>query len=134
MKDVAYTLQYELLSSPPLRPPMAMPGVSRLTISSQHWRLKSRSRPPWIMQNRFWLSGFLCAAIQRSNHRTERFIASVIRSKSGDVVAITSSSCIIMSDPMEFCRDIECSGVSSLHLSDSSTVVWFGISYIGLPS
>ena len=41
-------------------------------------------------------------------------IASFILSTSGDVVAMTSSSCIIMSEPMVFWREMECSGVSSL--------------------
>lgn len=41
-------------------------------------------------------------------------IASFIRSASGEVVAMTSSSCIMISEPMVFWRDIECSGVRSL--------------------
>ena len=52
--------------------------------------------------------------MQRSNHLMDLSIASRILSASGDVVAITSSSCIIMSEPMVFWRDMECSGVSSL--------------------
>ena len=42
-------------------------------------------------------------------------MASFILWASGEVVTITSSSCIIMSEPMVFCRDIECSGVRSLY-------------------
>ena len=41
-------------------------------------------------------------------------MASFILAMSGEVVAITSSSCIIMSEPMVFCREMECSGVRSL--------------------
>lgn len=41
-------------------------------------------------------------------------MASVILTRSGEVVAMTSSSCMIISEPIEFCREIECSGVSSL--------------------
>ena len=67
-----------------------------------------------MMQKRFWLSGFLCAAIHRSSQRIERSIASHMRAVSGEVVAITSSSCMIMSEPMVFWREMECSGVSSL--------------------
>ncbi len=52
--------------------------------------------------------------MQRSSHLIDRSIASFIRALSGDVVAITSSSCIIMSEPMEFWREMECSGVRSL--------------------
>jgi hypothetical protein len=37
-----------------------------------------------------------------------------MRAWSGEVVAMTSSSCMIMSEPMEFCREMECSGVRSL--------------------
>ena len=43
-----------------------------------------------------------------------RCMASVMRGRSGEVVWITSSSCMMMSEPMLFCRDIECSGVRSL--------------------
>lgn len=113
-REWTYTLQNSSFASPPDNPPMAIPGVSRATISAQHFRRRSKSRPPWMMQNRFCFSGYLCAAIQRSSHRTERSIASCILSISGQVVAITSSSCIIISDPMEFCKEIECSGVRSL--------------------
>lgn len=52
--------------------------------------------------------------MQRSNHRTYRSIASSIRARSGDVVAITSSNCMMISEPMEFWREMECSGVRSL--------------------
>jgi len=41
-----YTLQYSSFASPPDSPPIAMPGVSRLTISAQQVRRRSRSRPP----------------------------------------------------------------------------------------
>jgi len=92
-----------------------MPGVSLCTISSQHCRRNSRSRPPWIMQNKFCFSGYLCATIHRSSQRTDRSIASCIRARSGDVVWMTSSNCIMMSDPIEFCRAMECSGVSNLN-------------------
>ena len=109
-----YTLQYASLASPPDNPPIAMPGVSRLAISSQQVFRISRSRPPWMMQKRFWLEGFLCAAMQRSSQRIERSMASRIRAVSGEVVAITSSNCMMMSEPMVFCREMECSGVSSL--------------------
>jgi hypothetical protein len=44
----------------------------------------------------------------------ERCVASVMRAVSGEVVAITSSSCMMMSEPMEFWREMECSGVRSL--------------------
>jgi hypothetical protein len=112
-----HTLQNSSLASPPDKPPIAMPGVSLFTISRQHVSRRSRSKPPCMIQKRFCESGFLCAAIQRSSQRIERYIASLIRSRSGEVVAITSSSCIMMSEPIEFWRDIECSGVSSLSLS-----------------
>ena len=55
----AYTLQKSAFASPPDRPPIAMPGVSRFTISREHSRLNARSRPPWIMQKRFCLLGYL---------------------------------------------------------------------------
>ena len=42
-------------------------------------------------------------------------MASFILTASGEVVTMTSSSCIIMSEPMVFCSDIECSGVRSLY-------------------
>lgn len=42
-------------------------------------------------------------------------MASCIRGRSGEVVAMTSSSCMIMSEPMVFWREMECSGVRSLH-------------------
>lgn len=41
-------------------------------------------------------------------------MASVMRAVSGEVVAMTSSSCMIMSEPMVFWREMECSGVRSL--------------------
>lgn len=66
------------------------------------------------MQKRFCVSGFWCAAMHLSSHLMDRSIASRILSLSGDVVATTSSSCMMMSEPMVFCREIECSGVSSL--------------------
>ena len=93
---------------------MAIPGVSLATISAVHCRRRSRSNPPCIMQKRFWRSGYLCACIQRSSQRTERSMASFMRARSGEVVTITSSSCIMMSEPIEFCSDIECSGVRSI--------------------
>ena len=114
-----YTLQNSSLASPPDNPPMAIPGVSRATISAQHCLRSSKSRPPWIIQKRFCRSGCLCASMQRSSQRTERCIASSILAWSGDVVAITSSNCIIISDPMEFWREIECSGVKSLEWNQS---------------
>src|SRR5688572_29773544 len=49
-----------------------------------------------------------------SNHRIDLYIASSIRALSGLVVAITSSNCIMMSEPIEFCNEIECSGVKSI--------------------
>ena len=52
--------------------------------------------------------------MQRSSHLIDRSMASFILSASGDVVAMTSSSCIIMSEPMVFWREMECSGVSNL--------------------
>lgn len=52
--------------------------------------------------------------MQRSNHLIDLSMASFIRCMSGDVLAMTSSSCMIISDPILFCRDIECSGVKSL--------------------
>ena len=52
--------------------------------------------------------------MQRSSHLIDRSIASFIRSVSREVVAMTSSSCIIMSEPMVFWREMECSGVSNL--------------------
>ena len=54
--------------------------------------------------------------MQRSSHLIDRSIASFIRSVSGEVVAMTSSSCIIMSEPMVFWREMECSGVSNLDI------------------
>lgn len=111
---VSTTLQYSLFSSPPDKPPMAMPGVSLATISVVHCRRRSRSKPPCMIQKRFWRSGYLCAFIQRSSQRTERSMASFMRARSGEVVAITSSSCIMISEPIEFCSDMECSGVSSM--------------------
>ena len=54
--------------------------------------------------------------MQRSSHLMDRSIASFIRSVSGEVVAMTSSSCIIMSEPMVFWREMECSGVNSLDI------------------
>jgi hypothetical protein len=111
---VTYTLQNASFASPPDKPPIAIPGVSLATISSVHLFRRSKSKPPWMIQKRFCRSGYLCAAMQRSSHRTDRSMASVIRARSGDVVAITSSNCIIMSEPMEFCSEIECSGVRSL--------------------
>lgn len=109
-----YTLQNSSFASPPDRPPMAIPGVSRATISSQHCFRNSRSRPPWMIQKRFCRSGYLCSSMHRSSHRTDRSIASLMRAWSGEVVAITSSNCIIISDPIEFWREMECSGVSNL--------------------
>ncbi len=112
------TRQYASLASPPDKPPMAMPGVFRFAISWQQiWR-RPRSRPPWMMQKRFCRSGYLCAAMHRSSQRTERRIASSIRAASGDVAAITSSNCMMISEPMEFCNEIECSGVRSLFCGD----------------
>lgn len=111
---VSTTLQYASFSSPPDKPPMAMPGVSLATISAVHCLLRSKSSPPCMMQNRFCLSGYLCACMQRSSQRTERSMASFIRARSGEVVAMTSSSCIIISEPMEFWREMECSGVRSI--------------------
>lgn len=67
-----------------------------------------------MMQKRFWVVGFLCATMQRSSQRTERSMASRIRAASGEVVTSTSSSCIMMSEPMVFWREIECSGVRSI--------------------
>jgi hypothetical protein len=109
-----HTSQKLAFASPPDKPPIAIPGVSLATISLQHSLLISRSKPPCMMQNRFCFSGYLCAAMQRSSHLTDRSIASFILAWSGDVVAMTSSSCIIMSEPIEFWSDIECSGVRSL--------------------
>ena len=54
--------------------------------------------------------------MQRSSHLMDRSMASFIRSVSGEVVAMTSSSCIIMSEPMVFWREMECSGVNSLDI------------------
>ena len=110
------TLQNSSFASPPDKPPMAIPGVSRFTISLQHVSLRPRSRPPWIIQNRLCLSGCLWAAMHRSSQRIERCMASSILLRSGEVVAITSSSCITISEPIEFCNEIECSGVSSLYI------------------
>jgi hypothetical protein len=47
----------------------------------------------------------------------ERSMASFMRAWSGEVVWMTSSSCIMISEPMEFWRLIECSGVRSLAAS-----------------
>lgn len=52
--------------------------------------------------------------MQRSSQRIDRSMASRMRALSGEVVAITSSSCMMMSEPMVFWREMECSGVSSL--------------------
>lgn len=121
-KKWAYTLQKSSFASPPERPPIAIPGVSRATISSQHCFRSSKSKPPWTMQNRFCFSGYRCATMHRSSHLTERSIASLILTWSGEVVAITSSNCMIISDPIEFCKDMECSGVRSLELV--SSLIW----------
>lgn len=67
-----------------------------------------------MMQKRFWVDGLACAEMQRSSQRMERWVASWMRAWSGEVVAMTSSSCMIMSEPMEFWREMECSGVRSL--------------------
>jgi hypothetical protein len=93
---------------------MAMPGVSRATIWTVHSLRMSRSRPPCMMQKRFCRSGCWWACMQRSSQRTERSMASFMRAWSGEVVAITSSSCIMMSEPIEFCSEMECSGVRSM--------------------
>lgn len=111
---VSTTLQYASFSSPPLKPPIAMPGVSRATISSQHSLRSPKFSPPCMMQNRFCVSGFLCAAMHLSSQRTDLCIASFILTSSGEVVTITSSNCMIISDPMLFWRDMECSGVRSM--------------------
>ena len=140
------TLQYASFASPPDNPPIAIPGVSLLAISSQQIFRISRSSPPWMMQKRFWVSGFLCATIHRSSQRIERSIASRMRAVSGEVVAITSSSCMIMSEPMVFWREMECSGVSSLWRLDYGVLYevhsrdievmgkWVCRTYIGDPS
>lgn len=52
--------------------------------------------------------------MQRSSQRIDRSMASRMRAVSGEVVAITSSNCIMMSEPMVFWREMECSGVNSL--------------------
>ena len=44
----------------------------------------------------------------------DRSMASRMRAVSGEVVAITSSNCMMMSEPMVFWREMECSGVNSL--------------------
>ena len=129
---IPYTSQYDTLSSPPESPPIATPGVSLAAISSQHNFLNSRSSPPWMMQNKFCDSGFLWAAMQRSSHLIERSIASFMRAMSGDVVAITSSSCMIMSEPMVFWRDMECSGVRSLCTLLSITQMNYGLESWGV--
>ena len=67
-----------------------------------------------MIQKRFCFSGYLCAVMQRSNQRMDRCMASSILILSGEVVAMTSSSCMMMSEPMEFWREMECSGVRSL--------------------
>ena len=115
-KTQTYTLQKSSFASPPERPPMAIPGVSRATISVQHFSRNSKSNPPWIIQNKFCFSGYWWDSMHRSSHRTERCMASLILAWSGEVVAITSSNCMMISDPIEFCKDIECSGVRSLTL------------------
>ena len=77
--------------------------------------------------------------MQRSSHLIDRSIASFIRSVSGEVVAMTSSSCIIMSEPMVFWREMECSGVSSLDMinqedftEDSDLLFYIGVPSCGL--
>ena len=73
--------------------------------------------------------------MQRSNHLMDLSMASFILRASGEVVAITSSSCIIMSEPMVFCRDIECSGVRSLYtVRTKFCKLSPGVDYIGVPS
>lgn len=81
-----------------------------------------------MMQKRFWVEGLACEAMQRSSQRTLRCMASVMRARSGDVVWITSSSCMMMSLPMEFWSDIECSGVRSLRGRVSPRVYMAGSS------
>lgn len=60
--------------------------------------------------------------MQRSSHLMDLSMASFILRVSGEVVTITSSSCMIMSDPIVFCRDIECSGVRSLYTMSTEFV------------
>lgn len=54
--------------------------------------------PPWMMANRFCLSGFLLAAMQRSSQRIDLHVASSTRGPV-TVLLTTSSNCIMMSDP-----------------------------------
>lgn len=68
-------------------------------------------------------------------------MASCILAASGVVVAMTSSSCMMMSEPMEFWREMECSGVRSLNIYQYGFFfVLFcflkgeGVAYIGVPS
>lgn len=73
--------------------------------------------------------------MHRSNHLIDRSIASRILCASEDVVAMTSSSCMIMSEPMVFWRDIECSGVKSLEDVDQYFFTTLNDhTYIGVPS
>ena len=60
--------------------------------------------------------------MQRSSHLMDLCIASFILCASGEVVTITSSNCMIMSEPIVFCRDIECSGVRSLYAVSTEIV------------
>lgn len=52
-----------------LSPPTAKPATSR-SISCLALSVRNLgSNPPWTIGKRFWVSGRLCAFIQRSNHR-----------------------------------------------------------------
>lgn len=67
----------------------------------------------------------------------DRSIASLILAASGEVVAMTSSSCMIMSEPMVFCKEIECSGVSNLgvvSIEVFARMPEYRSPYIGVPS
>ena len=73
--------------------------------------------------------------MQRSSHLMDLCMASFILTASGEVVTMTSSSCIIMSEPMVFCSDIECSGVRSLYAVRTGILQLSpGMDYIGVPS
>ena len=65
--------QKSSLASPPLRPPMAYPGVSLLIISAAHFFLSSASNPPWTIANIFCSFGRSWAEMHRSNHLGNEF-------------------------------------------------------------
>jgi hypothetical protein len=94
-------LKKSVLASPPASPPIANPLASLVTNFYKHLFLNSGSIPPWTIGNKFCLYGFLFAFKFLSIHLHVLSIASYIL---GPVVVVftTSSSAIMISDPMAF--------------------------------